>query len=163
MGSRPAPQASKKGRRVAERLKIPGAGVEDFLPLVSPISSRPLAREKEEEEEEMANIVHNFDARKHKRGSSFKRVTDATLEVAGEVSQQPSNNSFDVQAIVVSDLPNIGFHGQKLPNICILLSHNINSGLSVGLCLHPWGTTSASTITTSTYGCAGPFAWETSP
>ena len=31
-GSRPTPQASKKGRRVPERPKTPGAGVEDFVP-----------------------------------------------------------------------------------------------------------------------------------
>ena len=31
-GSRPAPQASKKGRRVPERLRAPGARVEDFVP-----------------------------------------------------------------------------------------------------------------------------------
>ena len=40
-GSRPAPQESKKGRRVPERLKTPGVRVEDFVPWVSPISSRP--------------------------------------------------------------------------------------------------------------------------
>ena len=40
-GSRPAPQESKKGRRVPERLRASGAGVEDFVPWVSPISSRP--------------------------------------------------------------------------------------------------------------------------
>ena len=34
--------------------------MEDFVPWVSPISSRPLAREKEEEEEEMADLVHKF-------------------------------------------------------------------------------------------------------
>ena len=31
-GSRPAPQASKKGMRVPERLKTPGTRVEDFVP-----------------------------------------------------------------------------------------------------------------------------------
>ena len=49
-GSRPAPQAFKKGRRVPERLKTPGAGVEDFVPWVFPISSCPPTREEEEEE-----------------------------------------------------------------------------------------------------------------
>ena len=65
-GSRPAPQASKKGRQVPERLKQPRAGVENFIPWVSPISSRPPAREEEEKEEEMADLVHNFGAWKHK-------------------------------------------------------------------------------------------------
>ena len=31
-GYRPAPQASKKGRRVLEQPKTPGARVEDFIP-----------------------------------------------------------------------------------------------------------------------------------
>ena len=45
--SDPAPQASKKGRRVPERLRVPGARVEDFIPWVSPISSsHPLAKRK---------------------------------------------------------------------------------------------------------------------
>ena len=110
-GSLPAPQASKKGTRVPERLKTPGAGVEDFVPWVSPISSRPLAREEEEQEEEMANLVHNFGARKRKRGANFKQATGATPEVAGEASQQPSEESSNVQALVVSDSPEMGFHG----------------------------------------------------
>ena len=37
-------------------------GVEDFVPWVSPISSLPPARKEEEEEDEMANLVHNFGA-----------------------------------------------------------------------------------------------------
>ena len=41
-GSLPAPQASKKGRQAPEWLRASGAGVEDFVPWVSPISSRPL-------------------------------------------------------------------------------------------------------------------------
>ena len=40
--------------------------MEDFVPWVSPISSRPPAREEEEEEDEMADLVHNFGARKCK-------------------------------------------------------------------------------------------------
>ena len=31
-GSRPAPQASKKGRRVPEQRRAPSTGVEDFVP-----------------------------------------------------------------------------------------------------------------------------------
>ena len=112
-GSRPAPQVSKKGRRVPERLKTPGAEEEDSVPWVSSISSRPPAREEEEEEDEMTDLVHNFGARKRKRGASFKRATGATLEMAGEASQQPSGESSDVQAIAVSDSPEMGFHGQS--------------------------------------------------
>ena len=35
----------------------------------------------------MANIIHNFGARKHKRGANFKRATDATPKVVGEADQ----------------------------------------------------------------------------
>ena len=61
----------------------------------------------------MVDLVHNFDARKRKRGVRFKRVTEATLEVIGEASQQPIGESSDVQAIVVSDSPKMGSHGQS--------------------------------------------------
>ena len=47
-----------------ERPKAPGAGVEDFVPWVSPISSCLPASEEEEEEDEMVDLVHNFGARK---------------------------------------------------------------------------------------------------
>ena len=47
-----APQASKKGRWVPERLRAPGAGVEDFVSWVSPISSHLPVSEEEEEEDE---------------------------------------------------------------------------------------------------------------
>ena len=106
------PQAFKKGRRVPERPKAPRAGVEDFVPWVSPIYSSPSAREEEEEEDEMTDLVHNFGARKRKRGASFKRATEATPEVTGEASQQPTSESSNVQAIVVSDSTEMGFHGQ---------------------------------------------------
>ena len=94
-----------------ERLKTPGAGVENFVPWVSPISSLPPIREKKEDEEKMADLVHNFGARKRKRGAKFKRATGATPEVVGEVSHHPSDESLDVQAIVVSDSSKMGFHG----------------------------------------------------
>ena len=88
-GSHPALQASKKGRRVPERRRAPGTGVEDFVPWVASILSLPFppASEEEEEEDEMADLIHNFGARKRKRGSSFKRATDATPEVVSEADQ----------------------------------------------------------------------------
>ena len=58
--------------------------MEDFIPWVSLISSHPPASEEEEEEDEMADLVYNFGARKRKRGASFKRATDVTLDVVGE-------------------------------------------------------------------------------
>ena len=83
-GSHPAPQTSKKGRRVPELRRAPGTGVEDFVSWVAPILSFSLANKEEEEEDEMADLVHNFGARKRKRGASFKRATDATPKVVGE-------------------------------------------------------------------------------
>ena len=59
----------------------------------------------------MVDLVHNFGARKRKRGAIFKRAIDATLKVTGEASQQPTGESSDVQTIVVSDSPEMGFHG----------------------------------------------------
>ena len=64
--------------------------MEDFVPWVAPISSHPLISEEEEEEDEMADLVQNFDAQKHKRGVSFKRETDATPEVVGKADQHPT-------------------------------------------------------------------------
>ena len=67
-GTRPTSQASKKGRRVPKQPKAPGARVEDFVPWVSLVSSCPLAseEEKEEDEDKMADLIHNFGARKRK-------------------------------------------------------------------------------------------------
>ena len=112
--SRPAPRAAKKGRRVHERRRTPRVGVEDFVPWVTPISNLPPASEKEEEEDEMADLVHNFGARKRKRGASFKRATDTTPEVVGEVDQHPTGKGSNEQAIVVVDSPEMGFHGQSV-------------------------------------------------
>ena len=61
----------------------------------------------------MADLVHNFGVRKHKEGASFKQATDATLEVVGEADQHPTGEGLDVQVIVISDSPEIGFHGQS--------------------------------------------------
>ena len=84
--------------------------MEYFVLWVALISSLPPASKEEEEEDEMADLVHNFGARKRKRGASFKRTTDATPEVVGEVDQHPTD---DQQAIIVVDSPNMGFHGQS--------------------------------------------------
>ena len=52
--------------------------MKDFVPCIAPISSRPPTSEEEEEENEMADLVDNFDTRKRKRGASFKQATNAT-------------------------------------------------------------------------------------
>ena len=63
----------------------------------------------------MADLVHNFGARKRKRGTGFKRATDATLEVVGEADEHPTGEGLDGQAIVVMESPEMGFHGQSAP------------------------------------------------
>ena len=95
-----------------ERRRAPGAGVEDFVLWVAPISSCPLASEEEEEKDEMVDLVHNFGSRKQKQGASFKRAIDATPEVVGEADQQPTGEGSEEQAIVIMDSPKMGFHGQ---------------------------------------------------
>ena len=62
----------------------------------------------------MDDLIHNFGARKRKRGASFKRTTDATLGVVGEVDQYPTGEGSDGQAIVIMDSPEMGFHGQSV-------------------------------------------------
>ena len=44
----------------------------------------------------MVDLVHNFDALKHKRGDSFKQVTDVTPEVVGEADQHPTGEGSNV-------------------------------------------------------------------
>ena len=85
--------------------------MEGFVPWVAPIPSRPSASEEEEDEDEMADLVHNFGARKSKRGASFRRVIDATPEMVGEADQHPTDRGSEEQAIVVMDSPEMGFHG----------------------------------------------------
>ena len=59
----------------------------------------------------MVDLVHNFGARKCKQCVTFKRATDATLKVVGEADQHPTGEGSNGQAIVVMDLPEMGFHG----------------------------------------------------
>ena len=113
-GSRPAPEASKKGRWELERRRGPGTGVEDLVPWVAPISTLSLASKEEEEEDEMADLIHNFGARKRKRGANFKRATDATPKVIGEANQHSARGGFEDQAIVVTDSPRWAFTANRL-------------------------------------------------
>ena len=68
----------------------------------------------------MADLVHNFDARKCKRGASFKQMTDATLEVVGGADQHPTGEGSDGQAIVIMDSPEMGFHSQLVLETMLL-------------------------------------------
>ena len=60
----------------------------------------------------MADLIHKFGTRKHKRGSSFKWATDVIPEVIGETDQHSADGGSKDQAIVVKDSPEMGFHGQ---------------------------------------------------
>ena len=68
----------------------------------------------------MVDLAHNFGARKCKRSVNFKRAIGATPEVAGEASQQPSDESSDVQEIVFLDSLEMGFHGQSASETTLL-------------------------------------------
>ena len=60
----------------------------------------------------MADPVHNFGARKCKRGVSFNRATNDIPKVVGEADQHPTGGGSEEQAIVVMDSPEMGFHSQ---------------------------------------------------
>ena len=94
--------------------------MEDFVPWVAPISSLPPTSEKEEEKDEMADLIHNFGARKRKRGAGFNRTTDVTPEAIGEADQHLTSRGSEEQAIVVMDSPKMGFHGQPTMEIAHL-------------------------------------------
>ena len=102
-----------------EQLRAHGAGVEDFVPWVSSISSSPPASEEEEKKDETTDLVHNFGARKQKLGVSFKRATSTAPEVVGEADQHPRDEGLDVQAIVLLDSPEMGFHGQSALEVAL--------------------------------------------
>ena len=80
--SRPAPQALKKKKGTLRRQKVVGAGAEDFIPWLPPISRRSSDRGEKEEDNKMFGLVHNFAARKRKRDASLKQAADAVPELA---------------------------------------------------------------------------------
>ena len=61
----------------------------------------------------MSDLIHNFGARKRKRGASFERTTDVTPEVIGEADQHSAGGGSEEEAIVVMDSPEMGSHGQR--------------------------------------------------
>ena len=66
----------------------------------------------------MADLVHNFGAQRRKRGASFKRATDATPEVVGEVDQHPTDRGSEEHAIVVMDSPRWDFMANRFWSLC---------------------------------------------
>ena len=84
-GSRLAPRTLKKKK--GRRQKAVGAGAEDFIMWVPPISLRsPDKEEEEEEEDDMSGLVQNFAARKRKRDAMLEQAVDAVPKVAGGVT-----------------------------------------------------------------------------
>ena len=60
----PAPRTLKRRKGTFGCQNVPGAGVEDFVPWVPPISTRPPEWEEEEDKDGMSDLIHNFAARK---------------------------------------------------------------------------------------------------
>ena len=59
----------------------------------------------------MVDLVHNFAARKCKRGASYKRMADTLPEVTREVRQPLSGVPSETQAIGLLDSLDMGFQG----------------------------------------------------
>ena len=98
--SRLAPRLSKK--REGRRQKVAEAGVEDFIPWVTPISRcSPNREEEDDEKDEMFGLVHNFAARKRKRDSILEQAASAVPEAVGGSSQSGPDGGSEVQAIVI--------------------------------------------------------------
>ena len=89
--------------------------MEDFVPWVPPISSRPPDWEEEHEEERMFDLIHNFSARKLKRDASFERAADAIPEVVGGLGRSCSDEGSKVPEIVISGSPEMGLNDQSDP------------------------------------------------
>ena len=96
-----APRALKKNK--GRRQKVVGAGPEDFILWVPPISRRSLNREEEEEEEDgMSDLAYNFASRKRKRDAILEQAVDVVPEVVRGSSQPGPDGGSEVQAIVIS-------------------------------------------------------------
>ena len=94
----------------------------------------------------MDDLVHNFASRKRKRGASFRQAVDATVEVASEASEPPSNGRSDLQEIVILGSPEMGFHSQPaLENATMMESGDASpTPAAIQVVLHPEQTASQS-------------------
>ena len=70
--------------------------MEDFVPWVPPVSSRPPDWEEEEEEDGMSDLIHNFATRKWKRDARFEQAADVIPKVAGGSGQPCSDEGSEV-------------------------------------------------------------------
>ena len=121
--SRPAPQASKKKKGTLRRQKVAGAGMEDFILWIPPISRRSPNLKEEEENDEMSGLIHNSAARKWKRGAILEQAADAPPEVVRGLGQPRSDEGSEVRAIVISSSHKIGLNDQPaLENVTLVES-----------------------------------------
>ena len=69
--------------------------------------------EEEEEEDDMSVLVHNFYTRKWKRDASLEQAADAVLEAVEGTGQPCPDGGLEVQAIVISGSPEMGWNNQS--------------------------------------------------
>ena len=137
-GSCPAPRTLKRRKGTPRRQNVPRAGVEDFIPWVPPISSRPSDWEEEEEEDMMSDLIHNFAARKRKRDASFELVADAIPGVAGGSGWFLSDEGSKVLTIVISGSPEMGLNDQPtLENVALVESMEVFPTLATIQVVYP--------------------------
>ena len=121
--SPPAPQVSKEKKGTLKQQKVAGAGVEDFIMWIPPISRHSLDLEEEEEEDEMSGFIHNFAARKRKRDAILEQGADAPSEVVRGSGQPCLDEGSEVQAIVISVSLEMGLNDQlALENVTLVES-----------------------------------------
>ena len=60
----------------------------------------------------MSDLIHNFATWKRKRDASLKQAADAIPEVPGGSDQPCLDKGSEVQAIVISGLPEMGLNDQ---------------------------------------------------
>ena len=103
---------------------------------VPPISHR--SPDREEEEDNMFGLVHNFAAQKRKRDASLEQAADAALEVAGGSGQPCPDRGLEVQAIFISGSPEMGLNYQSgLGNVTLAESREASLVFTALQVVHP--------------------------
>ena len=86
----------------------------------------------------MSDLIHNFAARKRKRDASFEQAADAIPEVARGSGQPRSDEGSEVQAIVISGLPEMGLNYQPTPkNVALAKSKEASPASATIQVVHP--------------------------
>ena len=107
---------------------------------MGPSSIPPLPKlgKKKEEEDRMSDLIHNFTARKRKQDASLEQVANAIPEVAGGLGQPRSDEGSEVQAIVISSLPEMGLTDQlALENVTLAESREVSPAPTAIQVVHP--------------------------